>query len=243
MPLKSVVISCSVLEDEVQALVKDMPHIIEVSFLEIAQHDFPEKLQRNLQNAIEWAEKTTDCEAIIFIYGLCSQALLGLHSSRAKLVMPRAHDCITLFLGSRKEYARIQKEQPGTYWYSPGWNKARRVPGPDKFRLMREQLMEKYDDEDDVDFLMETERDQYNHYHHANYVDLGIGDCDKEADYAKSCADHLGWKFHHLKGDISLVRDLLEGNWDDERYLIVEPGQTAAMSYDDSIIKSCPCKQ
>jgi len=36
-------------------------------------------------------------------------------------VVPRAHDCITLLLGSKERYAKLFGERPGTYWYSAGW--------------------------------------------------------------------------------------------------------------------------
>ena len=37
------------------------------------------------------------------------------------LVIPRAHDCITLFLGSKERYTKRFEESPGTYYYSSGW--------------------------------------------------------------------------------------------------------------------------
>lgn len=35
-----------------------------------------------------------------------------------RLVIPRAHDCITLYLGSRQRYLEQFNARPGTYWYS-----------------------------------------------------------------------------------------------------------------------------
>ena len=45
----------------------------------------------------------------------------------------------------------------------------------------------------------------------ATYLDLGTADAPSEADYARQCAEWLGWKFEHLPGDPSLLRDLLWG--------------------------------
>ena len=51
-------------------------------------------------------------------YGLCGQATAGLTAAGLPVVVPRAHDCITLFLGSRREYQHQFEDFPGTYWYA-----------------------------------------------------------------------------------------------------------------------------
>jgi hypothetical protein len=33
-------------------------------------------------------------------------------------VLPRAHDCVTVLLGSRERYTREHAAAPATYWYS-----------------------------------------------------------------------------------------------------------------------------
>jgi hypothetical protein len=37
------------------------------------------------------------------------------------MVVPRAHDCIALLLGSREKYAVYFDAHPGTFYQSPGW--------------------------------------------------------------------------------------------------------------------------
>ena len=44
----------------------------------------------------------TDIEAIVLAYGLCGRGTAGLRPLRHKLVIPRAHDCITVFMGNCK---------------------------------------------------------------------------------------------------------------------------------------------
>ena len=51
-------------------------------------------------------------------YGLCGQATAGLIARDLPLVIPRAHDCITLFLGSREQYQYQFENFSGTYWYT-----------------------------------------------------------------------------------------------------------------------------
>jgi hypothetical protein len=42
-------------------------------------------------------------EAVLLGYGLCNNGVVGLHAP-VPLVISRAHDCITLLLGSRERY-------------------------------------------------------------------------------------------------------------------------------------------
>ncbi|MCX6865011.1 MAG: hypothetical protein NTV46_02095 [Verrucomicrobia bacterium] len=59
-----------------------------------------------------------------------------------------------------------------------------------------------------------------------------------EAGYARKCADWLGWKFEHPPGDPALLRDLLWGNWDAERFQIIEPGWQLGHAPDESILRA-----
>ena len=58
-------------------------------------------------------------DAVVMVYGLCGRATAGITARDVPVVIPRAHDCITLFLGSRARYSEQHENQPGTYWYSP----------------------------------------------------------------------------------------------------------------------------
>jgi len=101
---------------------------------------------------------------------------------------------------------------------------------------LRAGYAEKYDAED-VDFLLETERELWKNYHTATYIDTATPDSAREADYARACADWLGWDFEHVRGDLVLLRDLLLGNWDEARFLVVPPGGRIAMSNDDRVMR------
>ena len=62
-----------------------------------------------------------DFEAILIGYGLCSNGIMGISSNKYKLVIPRAHDCITFLLGSKEKYSKYFTDMPGTYWYTMSW--------------------------------------------------------------------------------------------------------------------------
>ena len=130
------IIACDVLEYEVRArLEQHKLQPLALRFLEMGKHDTPDILRKDLQAVVDEMEEL-GCERLLFVYGLCSNSILGLVAKRAEMIFPRAHDCITLFLGSKERYAAIHKEAPGTYWFSPGWCRGGRVPGPDHFERL-----------------------------------------------------------------------------------------------------------
>jgi hypothetical protein len=239
MPPQIALLACTVFEREIAMLAADAPHIRETRFYEIALHDRPDVLRETLQRELDAIDARDDIEAVVLAYGLCGRGTAGLRAGRHRFVLPRAHDCITVFMGSKEGYAEHQRRCPTCYYYTPGWNRARRVPGPDKLAQMQEELSRQFD-EDDVEFLLESERQVWAMHDTATYIDLGTTDAVSEADYAKRCADSLGWKFEHIKGDPALLRDLLWGNWDDARFQVIDPGSMLGHSPDERVLRSEP---
>lgn len=232
-------IACSVFEREIAMLQRDLPPPKAVELLEIALHDRPDVLRESLRQALEAMERVDGLDAVVLVYGLCGLGTTGLSPRRYPLVLPRAHDCMTLFLGSKERYAAHQKSCPGCYYYTPGWNRARRVPGPDKLALLEEEFSRSFEP-DDVEFLLDSERAAWAMHDTATYIDLGTDDAAAEASYARRCAEFLGWKFEAIHGDPSLLRDLLTGPWDDERFQIVLPGNALAHRADETILAAVP---
>lgn len=233
------VITCAVLELEVQYLASKLSNVRHVEILPQGLHNTPSELRIQLQQAIERVERNPDIEAIVLGYGLCSRGAEGVFARRCTLVIPRAHDCITVLLGDKDRYAQYVARHPGTYWYSPGWNKHHVPPGKMRYDLLRQQYVEKYG-EDNADFLMEAEQSWFKEYTRATYVDLGVSDTAQDIAFTQSCAQWLGWHFDRQQGDISLLRDLLSGNWDDQRFLVLRPGETLRMTPDERVVEAIP---
>jgi hypothetical protein len=232
-------IACEVFRDEIELVAGTAGHIVERQELEIGLHDRPDEMRSILQRKIDGLGDRCDFEAIVLAYGLCGCGTVGLHSDRHTIVIPRAHDCITVFLGSKELYAERQVTCPGCYHYTPGWNRARRVPGPERMAALREEFAKQFDP-DDVDFLLESEQAMWTSYHTSTFIDLETSKSAAEAAYTKQCADWLGWKFEHLKGDPKLLHDLLWGPWDEDRFQIIRPGFKLAHSPDEAVMRADP---
>jgi hypothetical protein len=231
-PTSIALIACDVFESELDRFAADAPLIVHRRDLEIGLHDQPDKMRVVLQSEIDRCDALEGLAGVLLLYGLCGRGTAGLRAGRHPLVIPRAHDCITLFLGCRKQFAA--RACGRCYYYTPGWNRARRVPGPDREVKVREDLAGRFD-EDDIEYLIGVERETWGHYDRATFVDLGTKDAEAEADYAASCAGWLGWGFERIRGDETLLRDALSGRWDDERFLVVPPGHLIAHSPDERI--------
>jgi hypothetical protein len=196
-------------------------------------------MRATLQENLEAVDARTDIEAVALAYGLCGLGTSGLRPLRHKLVIPRAHDCITLFMGSKEAYAQQQRRCPTSYYYTPGWNRSRRAPGPERLDALRAELAKKFATEE-VEFLIQAERAQWALHDTATYIELGTSDAEAEADYARKCANWLGWRFERIRGDAALLHDLIWGHWDEERFLCVGSGMRIAHAADEAILRAEP---
>ena len=96
-------IGCEVLARAIYLCAARSPHIVDVELLQRGLHNVPNDLRAQLQASID-SSAGQGYDAIVMTYGLCGQATAGLTAPGVPLVVPRAHDCITLFLGSQEHY-------------------------------------------------------------------------------------------------------------------------------------------
>jgi hypothetical protein len=219
-------IACRVLQREVYHCAAKSRNVIDVFFLEQGLHNEPEKLHKQLQKALE-----EDCDdngkrydAFLLGYGLCSNGIIGL-KSEITIVVPRAHDCITLLLGSKERYRDYFDKNKGVYWYSPGWIETNTQPGKERYEKIRAEYEQKYG-KDNADYLMEMEQNWMNEYNRAGFINWGMINSDKYREYTRKCAEFMGWDYDELQGSSVLLDKLMAGEWDEKDFLIVQPGQT-----------------
>lgn len=215
------------------------PKQARLRMLEQELHNTPQKLGAEIQKNIDQMDGRSDY--ILIGYGLCSNVIVGLSAHKSILVVPRAHDCITFFLGSKTRYANYFDSRPGTFWYNSGWIECSFQPGPEQMRELRAAYIEKYGEEN-ADYLMEMERDWHQNYKHATYITSPLVDNEPLRAYTKECAAYLGWEYDEVDGDFSLFTEFLagleNGVWDENKFLVVPPGHQVEASFDSRIIKS-----
>lgn len=231
---RTAIILCRVLELEIEHFANGSDHVVHIERLEQGLHNEPKKLNEAVQAAVDRIERDTDAEVITLGYGLCSRGTEGIRATRCRLVLPRAHDCITLLLGDRHRYTEYVGKHPGTYWYSPGWNKHHLPPGPGRHQALYDEYCQKYG-KDNADYLIETEKQWHANYSRATYIDIGLGATDADVQFTRDCAAWLGWSFDRQAGDPDLIKALVFGPWDSDRFVVVAPGKTIRMTGDDQV--------
>ncbi len=231
------VIACHVLWRELCFFATRSPNVFDFRFLKQGLHDTPELLRTELQRVID--EEDGKHDALLIGYGLCSNGIQGIVARNTPLVCIRAHDCITVLLGSKERYREYFDSHPGTFWYSPGWIEDCPMPGKDRYEAALKTYCDLYGEES-AKYLMESTETWIKNYGQACYVDLGVGGSDKYRQYTRQCADWLGWRYDELGGDPSLVERLLSGDWDAETFLVVNPGEEITASFDEGILKARP---
>ena len=219
-------IICKVLQKEAYFCAARSKNTIDIVLMEQGLHNDPDKLRSAVQKALDVTADVAgrEYDASLLGYGLCSNGIVGLKAT-IPIIIPRGHDCITLLLGSKEKYLQYFEAHGGVYWYSTGWINDGMQPGKGRYEQTLKQYVEKYG-QDNAQYLMEMEQNWMKEYERAVYIDWGFPCCDQEKDYTKQCAQFLGWSYDELKGDPGLIQRLLDGQWDQEDFLVVEPGQT-----------------
>lgn len=235
-------LACDALARIVYLCAAQSPHVVDVELFQLGLHNTPADLRVRLQERID-AAAGQGYDAVTLAYGLCGQATAGLAAGDVPLVVPRAHDCITLFLGNRQRYQDEFQNHPGTYWYTQDYVERKDSAstalslgsGLDTdINAVYDEYVEKYG-EDNANYLMEVMGAWQSHYKRAAFIDMGIGDSTPVEAVAQREATRRGWMYERVSGDLVLIRRLLAGDWDGD-FLRLEPGQQITMTYDDNVI-------
>jgi len=242
-------LTCEVLARPVYLAAARSPHIVDIEMFRRGLHNEPADLRARLQERID-AHIGSRYDYITMGYGLCGQATAGLTARDIPVVIPRAHDCITLFLGSREAYQYQFENFSGTYWYvqdyierddGQGGSLSLGSAADSGMNKTYEEYVRKFGKEN-ADYLMEVMGAWQKHYKRAAYIELGIGDGSQVEAKARGEAARRGWTFDRVAGDMVLIRRLLEADWADgaaagrDDFLVLKPGEQVKMTYDAGVI-------
>ncbi len=243
-------IACNVFQREAFLCAARSPHVIDVEFSEVGEHVHPAQLRESIQARIDAASSCAKSyEAILLLYGLCGGAAPGLVARNVPLVMPRAHDCCTILLGSRERFQEHFGDDPSTPFGSTGYLERGNylLHAGDGGVGIRygdgyAQLVEQYGEEAAV-YIWETMNPQ-RHLDtpgRAVFIDIpetaGLGHAEQ---FQRSAEEH-GRQYLRLEGNLRLIDGLLNGPWPKDEYLLIPPGHRVAGVYDwTEIIRAEP---
>jgi hypothetical protein len=246
-------ISCNVFQRELCAALARQAGLVDPEFMALGLHERPELLRTALQERIDAVSAASDAaagetsswggaaekkyDAILLGYGLCGNGLAGLQARSIPLVLPRAHDCCTLLLGSRAAFLEHFGDSLSASWSSAGYIER----GTTYFRssdmgktvgygIEYDELVEKYGEENAA-FVWETmhpviEEAQLRFIETEETAGLGY------AELMRKRAAEEGKEFVLYKGSSRLLAALIAGGWEAEEFLVVPPGKKIEPSYD-----------
>jgi hypothetical protein len=236
-------ISCEVFYREICHVVARSPHQVTIRFLSKGLHNLAgPAMRQRIQDAIDACDSSGN-DAVLMGYGLCGLGLAGIIARSAPVVIPRAHDCITVLLGSRKRYASYALENPGTYFLSSGWIERNGTPesewqlspflssGP---TVVYDDLVAKYG-EDNAKFLWMELCGPPKQYSSLAFIPMGVEPTEQFRRKARERAERKGMKYLELKGDMTLLERLVNGPWEKD-FVVLQPDESLMPTYDDEIM-------
>ena len=238
-------ICCNVFQREASWCIARSPHIIDPEYTELGEHSRSERLRQIIQGKIDAAESCGKAyDAILLLFGLCGNAAVGLQTRKTRLVIPRAHDCCTILLGSRGRFVKEFGDAPSTPFSSAGYLErgdyflrtgddcCGDVQTGDAFKAFVQQ----YGD-DDAKYIWEQMHPEHGN-EKAVFIDLPQTRHLGLAERFAAIAQEAGKQCIRMDGDIRLIENLLQGHWEEREYLVVPAGGTIEGVYDwDEIVR------
>jgi len=213
-----VIIACKVLQSLIETCLVETA--VTTVFMEYGLHRTPNLMVAALQEKVD---QILNPSVVVLGYGLCGNGLVGLKSRGHTLIVPRVHDCITMFLGSHRSYMEDFSSEPGTYYLTRGWLESGSNP-LDEYQA----LAEKYGRET-ADWIVDA---QYKSYKRLVLVAPTRAELElcrgRASEVAEFCAARWGFRYEERVGSDEFVRQLVTNApqfaESTEDFLVIPPG-------------------
>jgi hypothetical protein len=241
-------ICCDVFARIACEFVSKSPHIVDVEFLPLLAHDKPERLRLMIQEKIDKSinESGRKYDAVILGYGLCGNSVTGL-TCPVPMIIPRAHDCCAIKMGGKEKFIEAFGDILSARWSSTGYYE--RCHALNHGYMGTEQLasyktsveymgyVEQYG-EDNADYIWETMHPEIE-TDEVVYINIEGFEYSNSFENYRAEIECTDKKLKVVNGDISILKSLIYGEWDDERFLVVPPGKKILGVYDmDYVMKA-----
>ncbi|MDR1795449.1 MAG: DUF1638 domain-containing protein [Erysipelotrichaceae bacterium] len=241
-------IGCEVFFRMASRIAATSPHTIDMTFTTLQSHAIAKELHEKIQAAIDGCDPKT-YDAILLGYGLCGNATAGLKASGIPLVIPRAHDCCALFLGSRQKFKEHFEHRLSAKWSSHGYLErtddylgGTQLGESLGFDKQYQEFVEEYGEEDAA-YLWETLHPQkFNKekiyievepFEQLHFYERFIEKLKADDIFKADEPNHVFFEdttIEILQGSDTIIHKLLWGEWDED-FLVVKPGEEIKPDY------------
>lgn len=212
--MRKILIACETIRKEVELAMKITEKDYPIVWIESGLHEHPEQLQEELQNQLN---KLSGLDQVLLAFGFCGNAVLGLKTGDFQLIIPRAEDCISLLLGSN-EKRRETIDLSHTYFLTEGW-----LDNEENIWKEYQYVVDKYGKAkaDRIFTIM------LKNYSYLAAIDTGAYDFESFYQKILDVAETLNLDPVKIKGTLTYLEKLLTGPYNDEDFLILQPGEEA----------------
>ena len=208
--MKTAVIACKTMEDELNYAIRKTGCEYPVIWLESGLHNVPAKLREGVQEVIDGL----DADRVLLAMGFCGNALAGVRAGTKEVILPRVDDCITLLLGSVKRRLAVSDEY-AAYFFTEGW-----LRGERNIWVEHQHMLETYGEE----LTAELEKSMFGHYRTLGLLDCGEKPVEPLVENTKMIAEALHLQQQVIPASVDYLTELLTGPWPDERFITLAPG-------------------
>lgn len=221
--MRSVILACQILEDEIKKALNESNSSIPVIWIDSSLHMHPDKLNKKLQEEIDLLDSQGGIENILFSFGYCGNAILGLKSLKSHLIIPQVNDCIELLLHANPNKNAIRTG--GCYFLTRGWLKSEGSIANEYDHYVNKYGIEK------TKRIMNV---MLAHYRFLTLIDTGAYSIEECTPLAEKTAEKLELTLSFENGSIELLTKLLCGKWDGN-FRIIPPGTRVSPEHFESI--------
>jgi hypothetical protein len=214
--MKTVVIACRTIEDELNFALKKTGLAYPIEWIESGLHNTPKKLTSRIE------ELLTDLSAdrVLMAFGYCGNSILGILTGNFQLIIPRVDDCISLLLGSIKARTKASEEH-AAYFLTEGWMRGER-----NLWVEYQYTLEKYGEARAKKIAKAT----YGHYRTLGLLDAGVNAIEPLVESTKVIADTLNLEQKVLPATTVYLEELLTGPWPTDKFIVKSPGEVIDVS-------------
>lgn len=205
------VIACEVMQAEIEKLMPIPERDFE--FVSMDFHLYPQKLKVELQRLIDASQ---NYRKIILAFGLCGGAANGLISKTSELIIPRVHDCISIFMCSDTCRACDFQSEIGTFYLSNGWMITEKSILSD-YRRIYDRFGEKK-----ARRMLEK---MYDGYKKVLFIETSAEPKDEVIEQSREIAKLFEAEYQTVKGEIGFIEKIITGPWDEANFITLLPMQ------------------